>query len=70
MFAGTWGMVIDAAGAPLVDAAMLTDSHLPRGDDAFALDGEAAWITGDSEARELHLHVVGATLAYRRIVVE
>ncbi len=69
-FAGTWGMVIDASGAPLVDAAKLNDSHLPRGDDAFALAGEAAWITGDAAARQLHLHVVDATLAYRRIIVD
>ena len=69
-FAGTWGMVIDATGAPLVEATQLTDSHLPRGDDAFPLDGEAAWITGDSTARQLHIHVVDAQLAYRRIIVD
>lgn len=69
-FAGTWGMVIDAKGAPLVDATKLTDSHLPRGDDAFNLSGEAAWITGDSELRQLHVHIVDKTLAYRLIVVE
>lgn len=69
-FAGTWGMVIDATGAVLVEATELTDSHLPRGDDAFALYGEAAWITGDRQLRELHVHVVDAKLAYRRIVVE
>jgi len=70
MFAGTWGMVIDATGATLVPATELTDSHLPRGDDAFPLDGEAAWITGDSVAKQLHIHVVDAQLAYRRIIVE
>jgi hypothetical protein len=69
-FAGTWGMVIDATGATLAEPAALTDAHLPRGDDAFALDGEAAWITGDATARQLHVHVVDAQLAYRRIVVE
>jgi hypothetical protein len=69
-FAGTWGMVIDATGATLVAEAEVSDSHLPRGDDAFALDGEAAWITGDSAARQLHIHVVDAQLAYRRIIVD
>lgn len=69
-FSGTWAMVVDAAGAPLVDASHVSDSHLPRGDDAFALDGEAAWITGDAAARQLHIHVVDATLAYRRIIVD
>lgn len=69
-FAGTWGMVIDATGATLAEPAALTDAHLPRGDDAFPLDGEAAWITGDATARQLHVHVIDAQLAYRRIVVE
>lgn len=69
-FAGTWGMVVDATGEATAAAAMLTDSHLPRGDDAFALGGEAAWITGDATARALHLHVVDGALAYRRIVIE
>jgi hypothetical protein len=69
-FAGTWGMVIDATGTALVPATELTDSHLPRGDDAFALAGEAGWITGDAAARQLHIHVVDAQLAYRRIIVD
>ena len=37
---------------------------------AFTLGAEAAWITGDAAARELHVHVVDAQLGYRRIVVE
>jgi hypothetical protein len=69
-FAGTWGMVVDAEGTALVEATHLTDSHLPRGDDAFALDGEAAWITGAAAARQLHIHVVDAQLAYRMIIVD
>lgn len=69
-FSGTWGMVIDANGVAVVPAAELTDSHLPRGDDAFALNGQAAWITGDGDKRELHLHVVDTRLGYRMIVVE
>jgi len=69
-FAGTWGMVIDADGAALVPAASLTDAHLPRGDDAFALAGAAAWVTGDAAARQLDIHIVDATLSYRHVVVE
>lgn len=69
-FAGTWGMIIDAAGETLVAPAMLTDSHLHRGDDAFAIGGEAAWITGDAIAQALHVHIVDAQLGYRRVVVE
>ncbi len=69
-FTGTWGMVIDAMGETLVPAAMLTDTHLPRGDDALRVGDEAGWVTGDSMARQLHVHLVDATLAYRRIIVE
>ncbi|WAS94566.1 hypothetical protein [Nannocystis punicea] len=69
-FAGTWGMVIDATGEALVPAAMVTDTHLPRGDDAFPLAGAAAWITGDAAARQLEIHIVDATLAHRLVVVE
>lgn len=69
-FAGTWGMVIDAGGAALVPAAWLSDAHLPRGDDAFPLDGAAAWVTGDAAARQLDIHIVDATLSYRHVVVE
>jgi hypothetical protein len=69
-FAATFGMVIDAEGNALVPAAEVSGSHLPRGDDAFAWDGGAAWLTGDREARELHLHLVDESLGYRRIVIE
>jgi hypothetical protein len=69
-FAGTWGALIDGAGAVLAEARLLTSEHLPRGDDAFALDGEAAWITGDSVERQLHLHVVDRALEHRKIAVQ
>ncbi|MCY0988732.1 hypothetical protein OV203_16475 [Nannocystis sp. ILAH1] len=69
-FAGTWGMVIDAAGEALVPAALIADTHLPRGDDAFPLAGNAAWITGDAAARQLDIHIVDAQLGYRHVVVE
>ena len=69
-FTATMGMVIDAEGNELVGATQVSSSHLPRGDDAFAWDGGAAWLTGDSEARELHLHLLDESLGYRRIVIE
>ncbi|MEX1366677.1 MAG: hypothetical protein AB1Z98_26360 [Nannocystaceae bacterium] len=69
-FDGTWAMVIDATGSPLVEARKLSDSHLPRGDDGFALDGEAAWITGVAEARQLIIHIVDAELSYRTVIVD
>lgn len=69
-FEGTWGMVVDGTGSTVVEGKRVSDSHLPRGDDAFAVDGEAGWITGDAANRQLHLHLVDATLAYRKIIVD
>ena len=70
-FDGTWGMVIDANGGTRTEARKLTDSHLSRGDDAFALNGEAAWLTGhNTTAPQLHLHVVDADLTYRMVIVD
>lgn len=57
-FSGVHGFVIDASGNVLVADAELGDIHLPRGDDAFALGGGAAWITGDQENRSLTVHHV------------
>ncbi len=67
---GTWGMIVGADGDVLVAPAELTRAHLPRGDHAFPLRGGAAFVTGDSERRELRLHLVGATLEHREIVIE
>lgn len=69
-FTGTHGILLDETGAPLLDAVELTEHHLPRGDDAFALDGHAAWITGDRELPALRLHLVDDTLTYRQVVIE
>jgi hypothetical protein len=69
-FAGTHGILLDASGAPLLDAVELTGHHLPRGDDAFAVAGHAAWITGDRDLRVLRLHLVDDTLGYRQVVIE
>jgi len=69
-FGGTWAMVIDASGGTIVEAKKVADSHLSRGDDAFALDGEAAWITGHAAVKQLHLHIVDAELGYRMIIVD
>jgi len=70
-FDGTWGMVIDAMGETLVEARMIVPTHLPRGDDPFALpDGRAGWLTGDSEARTLTVRTVDAELQYKAYVVE
>lgn len=62
-FDGTYAMRIDASGTITAAATRVSDHHLPRGDDAFAYDGGAAWITGDEMLMELTLHVVASDLA-------
>ena len=70
-YVGTWATVIDETGAVVVAPQQVTDHHLPRGDDAFALGADAAWVTGDRSQHALYVHVVsGADLSYRRITIE
>jgi hypothetical protein len=70
-FDGVYGMVIDAMGETLVQETLVTDAHhLHRGDDAFALDGRAAWMTGNEDTRELYLHFVDTSLAYEQVVID
>jgi hypothetical protein len=66
-FQGVYGLAIDAQGNTLASARLLTDQHhLPRGDDAFLLDGKAGWLTGDAGGPRLDLHLVDAGLSYQR----
>lgn len=70
-FQGVYGMVIDAAGAVQQPATLLTDAHhLHRGDDAFLLDGRAAWITGDGSGQRLYLHLVDGALQYEVMIID
>lgn len=62
-FDGTYAMRIDGAGTILSAAARVSDSHLPRGDDAFVLGGEGCWLTGDNQTGALTLHCVSSALA-------
>lgn len=68
-FDGTYAMRIDGAGSILAASTRVSDHHLPRGDDAFAYGGGAAWITGNEDTRELTLHVVSPSLAITETVV-
>jgi len=61
-FDGTYAMRIDGAGSVLAAATRVSDSHLPRGDDAFLYDGAACFVTGDSATGKLVLHRVSASL--------
>lgn len=54
-FQGVYGLVIDATGAVIVPATLLTTQyHLPRGDDAFRLGNGAAWMTADGDQLQIH----------------
>ncbi len=70
-FNGVYGMVIDDQGDTLESAALITDAHhLHRGDDAFYLDGRAAWMTGNQAGKELRIHLVDDTLEYEMITLD
>jgi len=67
-FEGVYAMLIDAAGNQLRAPTLVTDKyHLDRGDDAFLLDGRAAWMTGDAVEQKLYLHFVDAALGYEMV---
>ncbi len=70
VFNGVYGMLIDAQGAPLLPATLLTTSHLPRGDDAIFFQNGAAWVTGDAAQRKLYLHMVDARLQYQVVTID
>jgi hypothetical protein len=70
VFTGTWGLVIDAEGTIREAPTELTQRHLPRGDDAFALGDGAAFLTGDAASSSLHLHRIDADLTHAEIVIE
>src|SRR5690606_10834815 len=47
-FDGTYALEIDAAGSIITPEARVSDSEIPRGDDAFALGGQAALVFGSA----------------------
>ena len=70
-FNGVYGMVIDAQGNILQNAKLLTDHHhLHRGDDAFFVDGKAAWMTGSTADKELRIHFVDSALNYHMTTIQ
>ena len=70
VFTGTHAMIIDGNGDVIRGATQVTGMHLSRGDDAFVVDGQAAWLTGDADRSELQLHLLDAELGYRRVTIE
>jgi len=70
VFAGTHAMTLNAAGEVAAGPQEVSQSRLPRGDDAFLLEGGAAFMTGDSQLRELQLHLIAPDLTTRLIVIQ
>ena len=70
-FQGVYAILIDAQGNILRPAALITAAfHLPRGDDAFLLDGKAGWVTGDAVARTLTIHLLDGDLNYTTVLLD
>jgi hypothetical protein len=70
-FNGVYAVRLDAQGNVLQGPTFITNAHhLHRGDDAFMLDGRAAWMTGNATEKKLYLHLVDAVLGYQVVVVE
>ncbi|WP_394828443.1 hypothetical protein [Pendulispora albinea] len=61
-FNGTFAMRIDGNGKILAAAKNVSQHHLPRGDDAVAYGGGAAWVTGDKTTRAITVHRVAPNL--------
>lgn len=69
-FVGTYAVEIDSAGAVVTPAALVSDRHIPRGDDAFTLGGKAALVLGDEATTSLTLLLVGPGLETSTFVLE
>lgn len=62
-FDGTYALGLDASGAVVAPATRVSDSHLPRGDDAFVDRGQACWVTGAATTGVMTEHCVSSALA-------
>ncbi|MGE5602174.1 MAG: hypothetical protein ACM30E_03935 [Nitrososphaerales archaeon] len=70
-FEGVYALLIDALGNARRPITLVTaQHHLPRGDDAFVLDGRAGWVTGSAASRSLLIHLVDAELRYQAVTLQ
>lgn len=69
-YTGTYALELDLDAAVVTPATKIGDNHIPRGDDAFVLDGQAALVLGDAENKRLILQLVGDTLEPRMVVIQ
>ncbi|MBN2527974.1 MAG: hypothetical protein JXR76_16410 [Deltaproteobacteria bacterium] len=70
-FEGVYAMAIDSDGNVVQPATRVTsEHHLHRGDDAFAFQGMAAWMTGDGIQQALYVHTVDTSLNYKMYTID
>jgi hypothetical protein len=63
-FDGTYGLVVDGSGAVVQESKKLGTDHIPRGDDAIAVDGKAVLVSG--AGGKLVINVIDADLNVTR----
>lgn len=68
-YTGTFAVELDLEAAVVSPAIRIGDSHIPRGDDAFKLDGQAALVLGSAADKSLTLQLVGDGLEPRMVVL-
>jgi hypothetical protein len=68
-FTGTYALELDVDAQVVTAAKKVSDRHIPRGDDAFTIDGHAGLVLGAAEERSLALQLVGAGLEARTLVL-
>jgi hypothetical protein len=69
-FDGTFALELDIEAEVTTAAAKVSDRHIPRGDDAFVVDGHAALVLGNARDRSLTLQLVGLGLDVSTVVLQ
>ena len=61
-FGGTHGLLVGADGVVKLPSKMLSQRHLPRGDDLVSLGSRALYVSGSASSKRLTLNLIGADL--------
>jgi hypothetical protein len=69
-FKAVWAAVVDGSGSVVQAPKQVSTSHLSRGDDAVALDGQALFVTGNRTQKDLVLNIVDASLTTKQITLQ
>ena len=54
-YSATYATIVDEWGNTIEPAVSLGSARLPRGDDAFLINGQAAWLEGTGGGIVLHM---------------